>query len=230
MKSQHLARVFATLRDHAAADSLVIGLQNGIRHLPLFQQQRPGRFAIGVTAQGATLVAPGHTRHGGNGMTCLGFPDTASDPAPLQRTAEIFCRCQLNSVVEKDIIQRLWHKLIINCGINGLTVLYDCPNGELLKQPERQKRLAQLVNEAAAVARAQGITISGDPVARTMDVCRATANNISSMLQDIRANRQTEIMAINGALVEIAQHAKIDVPENRLLLRQVMELEGRRKL
>jgi 2-dehydropantoate 2-reductase len=127
--------------------------------------------------------------------------------------------------VVDDIENRLWQKLLVNAGINGLTVLYDCPNGQLLEIPEASSRLRTLVEEGARIARHKGIDVGPDPVARTLEVCRDTASNISSMLQDVRLGRPTEIMAINGALLAEAKKWAIPAPENALLVSQILALE-----
>lgn len=228
VKSAQIKTVLATIAHQAMASPLVIGLQNGIAHLP-FWQQPTGLFSLGVTAQGATLLEPGHCRHGGDGITYLGYVGDQQDKMRLAQIAKIFSACHLPTAIEKDIIGRLWRKLIINCGINGLTALYDCPNGQLLTIQPARDRLQRLVTEASTVALAQGITIGPDPLAETMATCQATANNISSMLQDIRAGRPTEIKAINGALVDLAATNQIPVPENSLLVQQITTMEEQRK-
>ncbi len=75
------------------------------------------------------------------------------------------------------------------------------------------------------VAKAQGISWDDDPVTQTLQVCQATAANISSMLQDIRAGRATEINAINGAVCELARQHGLASPENDLLVQQVLAVE-----
>jgi 2-dehydropantoate 2-reductase len=76
------------------------------------------------------------------------------------------------------------------------------------------------------IARAEGIEIMDDPYRATRIVCCKTAENISSMLQDIRNRRRTEIDAINGAIVAKALNYNIKTPENSLLCRQVKALEA----
>jgi 2-dehydropantoate 2-reductase len=60
-----------------------------------------------------------------------------------------------------------------------------------------------------------------DPVEQVEDVARRTASNISSMLQDIRRRAPTEVNAINGAVVEIADRLGVPAPVNRTLLNLV---------
>jgi 2-dehydropantoate 2-reductase len=66
----------------------------------------------------------------------------------------------------------------------------------------------------------------GDPVAKTFAVCRRTRNNISSMLQDVRRQRPTEIMAINGFIVEQGRQLGIATPVNRELVKKVQAIEA----
>jgi len=128
--------------------------------------------------------------------------------------------------VVDDITTHVWNKLVINVGINALTAIYNCANGALLDKEETRERLAKAVSEAAAVARHLGLPIMKDPIAATLEVCKATANNISSMLQDIRNKRPTEIDSINGAVVGAGQMAGIEVSENERLVRQIKEIEA----
>ena len=56
------------------------------------------------------------------------------------------------------------------------------------------------------------------------DVLEKTANNFSSMLQDVRANKQTEIEFMNGYIELIAQAHGISLPVNLSLLEEVKQL------
>ena len=52
-----------------------------------------------------------------------------------------------------------------------------------------------------------------------------TAENISSMVQDVRHKRRTEIDAINGAVVLLGKKRSVATPENILLYEQIKALE-----
>ena len=219
--------------DRAAAllgpDTLLLGLQNGIVHLPLLEALADDHLvAIGVTAQGAALLAPGHVRHGGRGLTRVGFlrPSTADGAARLRDVAATLAAGGLETEIVDNMQVHVWAKLFVNAGINALTAIHGCRNGDLLDMPEVRAQLVKVVREAAAVAGALVIPIVADPVAATLEVCRATAENISSMLQDVRHQRPTEIDAINGAIVEHGHRLQVPVPANELLVRKVKEIEA----
>jgi 2-dehydropantoate 2-reductase len=85
--------------------------------------------------------------------------------------------------------------------------------------------LAAAVREGEVIATALGINLPEDPLAMTLDVCRKTALNLSSMLQDINSKRSTEIDSINGAIVAAGRKLAIPVPVNQELVRRVKEIE-----
>jgi 2-dehydropantoate 2-reductase len=228
VKAPAVAAALARLRPHWPPGGLLLAFQNGIAHLDhLAALPSSCCWGIGVTTEGANLSGPGQVRHGGHGITRLGF--VASQPAARHRqlaaAAEAFSAAGLASEVVADIRVVLWQKLLVNVGINALTALYECPNGGLLTIPAARERLIAAVREAAQVALAQGITLPADPVATALEVCRATATNISSMLQDVRNRRPTEIGAINGAIVAIADRLAIPVPVNLELTKAIRALE-----
>lgn len=229
VKSYDLPRCLQSCRPLLQAETLLLFMQNGIGHLTDRGSAQPATATFGTTTEGATLLGPGHVRHGGRGLTQLGFLDPAGEHAAskLGKLAEAFNRGNLQTRVVDDIRHRLWAKLMANVAINGLTATLDCANGKLLARPGIPERMAALVAETVAVAQASNIAVQTSVLETVYDICRKTAPNISSMLQDVRARRRTEIDAINGAVVAAAARCNIPVPQNRLLVAQVKELEAR---
>ena len=123
-----------------------------------------------------------------------------------------------------NIRAELWRKLAVNCAINPLTALLDCPNGDLRQHPDR---LALICREVAAVIEREGYHTSETDLRYYVDqVIESTAENISSMLQDIRAMRHTEIDYITGYLLKRARAHGITVAENSRLFELVKRKES----
>jgi 2-dehydropantoate 2-reductase len=228
VKSPALAQTLPSLRPLLTENTLLLAWQNGIAHLPvLLDAELPCVVGLAVTSLGAHLLGLGRVRFGGAGSTSLGLPGQVSQEArgALQGIAELFRSAGLEAVVEPDILAPVWNKLLVNVGINALTAIYNCENGALLRNGQALGLLRAAVLEAAGVAQVKGIGIAPDPVSRTIAVCRATADNISSMLQDVRSKRQTEIEAINGAVLEEARRLGVAAPVNAELFAAVKGLE-----
>ena len=227
VKSYDLRSALAYWRPLLVPGTLVVFMQNGIAHLEFSDQVGEAAPAYGCTSEGATYLGVGHIRHAGEGATYLGFL-RAQDPASeglLGRTVSLLQSCGLAVSNSDTILVRLWAKLFVNVGINALTAIHDCLNGDLLSLPEAKLEMKAAVLETEKLASAKGIVVENDPYLTTLDVCRATAANISSMRQDVIKKRRTEIDAINGAVVKEAIKFGIPTPVNASLVDRIKAIE-----
>ncbi|MBU0665202.1 MAG: 2-dehydropantoate 2-reductase [Proteobacteria bacterium] len=209
--------------------TLIVFLQNGIGHLDIQTRLNlPTTPAFACSSEGATLLSPGHVLHAGRGSTHLGFLQDATglQQQQLKELTQNLQEAGIEASLSEDIRSQLWAKLFINAGINPLTALYKRTNGQLLTSCAARSRLKNIVREAEAVARGCGITINVDPVQATLAVCKSTARNISSMLQDRRNKRPTEIDAINGAVVKEGKRLGISTPFNDEVVEQIKKMEN----
>ncbi|MDF3001235.1 MAG: panE, partial [Bacillota bacterium] len=198
--------------------TIALTLQNGLGNIDLIRAEIGEQNVIaGTTAHGATMLGPGAMRHAGSGKTIIGELD-GKQTERIQRIAALFTEAGLETDISDNVLGLVWDKLMVNVGINALTGITKLHNGELLDHPEIEALLEAAVSEAYAVAEAKGICLSfQDPVGHTKDVCKATAANKSSMLQDILNHKTTEIDMINGAIVREGASAGIPTPVNHVL-------------
>ena len=227
-KSHAVENALRMCRPLLSVSTHLIFMQNGIGHLGLIESMTQQAIPILATStEGATLLAEGCVRHAGKGITYLGFvrDATLSQWHQLSEVADIFTASGLETRASEDIHDKIWSKLLINVGINGLTVRFNCLNGELLNNVQALEMMEQLVSEGLTVARACGRNVPSDILAITHTVCKNTAKNVSSMLQDNRAGKKTEIEAINGAIVMRGKDVGIKTPANEELTRLIQSME-----
>ena len=224
VKSYQTERAAAWAVRCLAPGGLAVTLQNGLSNRALLAAAvGPARAAAGVTFEGATVLAPGEIRHAGRGPTIVG--DGPVPPPRLHVLAALLRVAGFDAAVVPGIDGLLWGKAVVNAAINPLTALWRVPNGDLLATAERRSLLAALALEAAAVAAALGIQLPyPDPVARVEEVCRATAANRSSMLQDVERARETEVDSINGVVVCEGHRLGIPVARNEMIWELVRAL------
>ena len=122
-----------------------------------------------------------------------------------------------------DIEPILWKKLIINCAINPLTLIYNCKNGELLKQAHMKQHMKAICQELDLVLTNMPFNLPSAFQLAT-EVCQQTASNFSSMNQDGKRNKPTEIDFITGYILNKCQEFSIECPENLKLYQQVKKL------
>ncbi len=203
----------------------VLTLQNGLGNVEHLEEAL-GRHRVigGITAEGATLLGPGHIRHAGRGDTLIGTHGDGR--AWLPRIEGAFREAGFETRSVEDVDSVIWGKLIVNVGINALAAVTRLKNGRIPQVSATRELLAAAVEEAVKVAQHKGIRLPyEDPIRRVEAVCMATAENIASMLQDVLNHRLTEVAFINGAIVREAKAAAIPTPVNWTLTRLVEAVE-----
>jgi 2-dehydropantoate 2-reductase len=124
-------------------------------------------------------------------------------------------------------------KLVINAMINPLTVIFNCKNGELFTRSPITRVMRLLLAEAAMVVSRLPELRGAEAVedrfsvenleSKVLDVAEKTAANTSSMLQDFRASRETEVGYINGYIVRRGREMGIDVRHNEKVVQMIRD-------
>jgi 2-dehydropantoate 2-reductase len=167
-----------------------------------------------VNSLPATLLGPGEVRAAGVGEIVLGTAHVPSAPA-TRLFAKLLKEAGIATRTVPDLERELWRKALLNAAINPVTALHGVPNGRLLEEPYRTEAEALLL-EALATARAFGYDFPEEEVRADLDrVVRATADNRSSMLQDLDRRRPTEVQAISGEILRRGQSKDLDLPATR---------------
>ncbi len=216
-KAHQAVPALAAVSQRLTPDSDLLLLVNGMGVAEQIQQRWPGlHLYCGTTTEGAWRPTAGVIQHAGKGTTRIGRWQLGG-PAPSWFSH--WQNSALQASWEENIEHVLWQKLSINCVINPLSALHDCPNGGLLERPELRRQLPGLCREVERVSQAAGMPTPEEGVLALVEsVIRNTARNISSMLQDRRAGQATEIDYINGYFCQQAEQLGIDVPLHRALL------------
>ena len=154
------------------------------------------------------------------------FGPDISGLGPLARAID---RGGIPSRVTGEICKDLWAKMLYNCNLNALGTLLDVPYGVLGESEETRSIMGEVVAEVFQVMAPAGHSTHWRSPEDYMEtfyakLLPATYAHESSMLQDIRGQRRTEIDALNGAVVGLGKQWKVDVPYNLLLCSLVKSL------
>ena len=225
IKTYHTEKAVSDALVLEKEETIFLTLQNGLGNEEVICKKIDRKkVMLGITGHGATLLKPGHIRHAGWGKTFIGELDHRITDRAI-RIVQMFCEAGIETEVSSNIHDHVWGKLLINVGINALTALTGFKNGQLLDYPETTRLVEKLVFEAAEVARRKGVHIEENPIEKVRKAIEATRENRSSMGQDFDHSRETEIDAINGAVVREAQPLGIPVPFNQAVTDLVKAIE-----
>ncbi|OED43177.1 hypothetical protein ACH42_10835 [Endozoicomonas sp. (ex Bugula neritina AB1)] len=219
-KAQDALNALSGIADHIDDKTRILLLQNGMGSQQAIIKTFPQyKIWVGSMTDGAYLKERFNVCHAGKGQTYIGPFTQAATPDDFDALISDF---RLDVRYSNTIEKQLWSKLAINCCINGLTALFNCRNGALLDNDERQQRLNELIEETASVLASSGKAIH-ELKENVYQVCQKTAGNISSTCQDARQNRTTELAYINQYLIQYATDRGLEVKSHRRLIKELQE-------
>ena len=148
----------------------------------------------------------------------------------LQLLADALSLGGLPSSVTDDIGKDLWAKMLYNCPLNALGAVLQVPYGHLGEDENSRVLMARIVREVFEVMQGLGHAShwpsAGDYLKDFYEnLLPSTYSHESSMLQDIRAGRITEIEALNGVIVREGRKLKIDITCNETVRNQILFLQ-----
>ncbi|MEB5921556.1 2-dehydropantoate 2-reductase [Franconibacter daqui] len=220
LKAWQVSGAVKALAERLPASSPVLLIHNGMGTIEeLKNLAQP--LLMGVTTHAArregNLII-----HVANGITHIG-PASSCRQDYSQLAAELH-RALPDVAWHNDISAACWNKLAVNCVINPLTALYDCPNGELR---HRHDEIREICEEVAQVMVSEGLHTSAESLFLYVErVMESTAQNISSMLQDVRQQRHTEIDYITGYVLRRARAHGLTLPANTRLYEHIKRKEN----
>lgn len=220
LKAFQLEKALQHWQRRISPDTTVVLLHNGMGGIELARDSIPDNpVLLATTSHGALKLNADTVKHTGLGSTMLGMAFHHSGANALRTHIQPLMEACIGPVIWRDDMHTaLWQKLLINCAINPLTALANVKNGELAQLSYRPT-LQAICDEVCLTAQACGILLDANSaLEQVLTVIENTANNYSSMHQDITHKRPTEIDAINGYVVKQAQKKGIDVPVNTQML------------
>lgn len=209
------------------------------------EKSRP-TYMVGVISHGLYSRRPFTVVHAGEGTIALGvLPRTPTDESTgsarlyqLSTSARYLMRTMTRTAVfvavglpPTDLLQQQLDKLAVSCIINPLTAVLDCKNGALLHNFYFRRVIRLLLAEISLVIKSLPELENVPNVKMRFDTLRlerlvasiayTTAENYSSMVQDYRSGRVTEIDYINGYIVKRGENLGIHCAMNYMLIHMV---------
>ena len=205
----------------------VVSLQNGVDNAARMRPLVDAEVIAAVVYVGCQMAGPGHVRHTGRGDLVVGGRAGAmEDRRRAEAVSAMFGRAGVPCRVSDNVDAELWTKLIINCAYNAISALSRLQYGRMLANAWSRDLVPQVVEEAVAVARADGVQLEAEGLLdRVLKIGEAMPGQISSTAQDIALGKPTEIDSLNGYVVRRADALGVAAPVNRTLHALVKLLE-----
>src|SRR5262249_14082923 len=211
-------------RDAAVSARRVLGpagfaltLQNGIGNVEaLGDVLGEARVLGGTSNHSAAIQGPGHVTHTHAAPTWIGELDGRST-ARLREMEQALTKAGFTPLAVDNVLAHVWNKFVLNCAINAICAVTGLRLAQVVRTPAVDELQTRVIEEVLAVVRARGIALTDPDPMRTIKEHCGKKYNKPSTLQHVEQGKQTEIDALNGALVREARQLGIPTPYNDAL-------------
>jgi 2-dehydropantoate 2-reductase len=209
--------------------TVLLTLQNGVDvEDRLLSRLKRDCVVGGVAFIYSKIVEPGVIEHYKRGAVSVGELMGHKSPRVLA-IAELFKQASLPCHLVDDIRRAKWEKMCWNCVFNPLTVLIDDRIAKALDHPEMLPVIRQIVGEVAAVAATLKVPLSEDIADKVVRWSQEIRDIHTSMYDDWKAGRPTEIDTLNGHIVKLGHELGIPVPLNEALTATIKVITERER-
>ncbi|HYB91909.1 MAG TPA: ketopantoate reductase family protein [Candidatus Binataceae bacterium] len=237
-KAYDTATVADAVADRLDDDGVIVSIQNGLGNIEALAERFSLRRVLGaMVIFGAEIRTPGASH-----VTVIAEP-VAIGPAPAlhgalstplaeraREVAAIIAGAGIPAVSRADITPAIWGKLLYNVALNPLGALLGLHYGALVDDPGLRAIINDAIDEAFSVARGVGVALPFADAAAYRDVFYGklippTYEHRPSMIADLKRRGRTEIDALNGKVVELADRLGLRAETNRMLVRLIKAAE-----
>ena len=241
VKAHHTVTALLPYKHRLNSQSTILFVQNGMgmidevnRDIFPYEDSRP-HYMVGILSHGLYGRGPFDVVHAGDGTMALGLLIEGKDyPSSSRYLLRTLTRTPVFVAVgfpATDLIQQQLDKLAVNAVLNPLTAILNCRNGQVLDNFFVTRVMRLLLAEISVVVRSlpelknvPNVNMRFDSArleSLVVKVAQLTGKNHSSMLQDVRNGRQTEIDYINGYIIRRGEELGIHCVTNYMLMHMV---------
>jgi 2-dehydropantoate 2-reductase len=226
VKSTDTETAAAQIAPHLDSGALVVNLQNGVDNAERIQARVSNPVVPAVVYVATEMKGPGHLKHHGRGDLVIGSLDVNSSKEPSEKIKSWFEAAGVPVAISDNVAGELWAKLVVNCAYNAISAITQLPYGEMIEGPGIRAVMRDVIEETLAVAKASGVTMAPDLLAKTYKIAEAMPTQYSSTAQDLARGKPTEIDHLNGLVLRRGEALGVPTPANRALHALVKLLES----
>ena len=222
VKCYDLDEVIQHIRPILKKDTVVLTFQNGIDTEERLMKAFEGDHVVaGVIYIYTKIAEPGLIDHFAKGQVTIGELSGHTDTPRITALRDLFANTPIPCKVSSNMTRVKWEKMCWNVVFNPLTVLLNDSVAKALDHGETLTLITDIVKETMLVAERFGVRLPPETADMVVRNTQAIRDIHTSMFDDWKAGRQTEIEYLNGYLIRHARTFGIPVPVNETLYRLV---------
>lgn len=202
VKTHQLQNVIKQLPTIAHKDSLIILAQNGYgqsQHIPYQHVYQAVVYISGQKRNDKITHFRDYRLH---------LQDSSDTPELKQQLSS----SKIELILESDIQNKIWYKLLVNLGINSITAIGHQP-AKILQSAHMKEICRSILNDGLQVAQSEGIHFPDQTIDDIMKIYQGYPDEMgTSMYYDVLNQQPLEVEAIQGYIYQKARFHKLNTP------------------
>ena len=229
VKAYDLDEVLNQIEPVLTEKTVILTLQNGIdTENRLIARIQRDCVVGGVAYIYSKIAEPGVIDHYKKGAIAIGEL-MGHESKRLLAIHDLFTSAGIPCHLSKDIRRSKWEKMCWNCVFNPITVLINDSVAKALDHPEMFGVIRQIVGEVTAISATLKVPLPLDMPERVVKATQEIRDIHTSMYDDWKAGRPTEIEYLNGYIVEKGRELGIPTPVNEALTAMIKAMTEKEK-
>ena len=210
VKAPALEEALELVSPQAVGEGVVLPLLNGLEHLQVLRRRFPGRVAAGTISHFQAYRAGRVQIIEATRSPVITMASQELPRGDLDRVADLLRLGRMEVRVGESERRVLWHKAARISALAAATAASGRSVGELRADADWNQRLRRAVAEACAVAEADGVQLR--PGAQWDIIEQMADETTTSAARDVAAGRRSELDAIVGSVLRVAERHGVPTP------------------
>lgn len=201
-------------------ETAVISVQNGMDPRESLKSIVGRDHVLGGTTYitGAKVISPGTITHTGTIARLVFGEYDASVSLRGERFLDACKTAGIDALYSADIGKEMWAKFALLSAFSGVSSMLRKAAGPIMSDPDTRKLLKDAIAETVAVAKAKGIDLGDDYVAKHGDFYGSIPPDTkSSMLMDLESGRRIELNWLSGAVAQFGDELGVPTPTHHAI-------------
>ena len=223
VKGPALPAVIPMIQPSVGKDTVIISLMNGISSEDMLAERYDRRQILDCISIGMDAMRDGTDLH----YTKMGKIQIGSrngdQKEQVEAVATALREADVPYEVMEDIRTAMWHKYLINVGVNQSCTAYETDYGHITSPGPIRDEMKEAMREVIRVAAAEGVTLSEKDIDEAIALEKTLKpEGYPSMRQDAIAGRTTEVDLFAGTVIALGKKHGIPTPVNEKYRRMIL--------
>jgi len=229
-KAYHLPQVIEDMAPAVGANTTIVPLLNGMRHLDMLDARFGAERVLGGQCIiASTLDAEGGVRHLNRSHSLTFGERDGTRSGRVERVLDAMSKASFEPRLSTSILQDMWDKWVFLASLAGITCLMRAPVGDIMAAPGGKQATLHLLDDCRRVAEYAGYAPSDAVLARARGILTEADSSLSaSMMRDLEQGGLIEADHVLGDLLARSGGLSDELTMLRTAYAHLMAYEARR--